>query len=400
AGDGGIGGTGGEDGSPGERGENGSPATNAASSTASESRSLLADISRTLAYIFFNRAPSVSVDIGGQSDDEDKAVTVDLNGRSNNGFDLTYTITEGPRYGRLVLGDTPGTYTYIADETLIRPGITDSFVITVDNGAAARMPGLVGLLQALLHNFAVRLGFAEPDTIDQLITVEVLGDGQYGDAEDANQYWVSQSYSNCVLQASAAAIGQATRSTPPTEARMVELAKTTDSVAEPGRKMYLHERIDEGVDERDAAALMEKYFDVTTTYTKYGQYDENGKFLGNPTLEDGQRALGDLQAALARGEAAVVAYPVSIVWTAVTDFEPGPEDSYFVADHAAVVTQVDLKRGLIYVNDSSMTDQGKLVGQGKALPIGVFMTGWQAADFELITVKAKTPAAAGLTIAA
>ncbi|BBX20491.1 hypothetical protein [Mycolicibacterium duvalii] len=396
-GDGGVGGSGaddtsGDDGTSGARGEDGSAAASASSLVnfeTAEPPSLLAGIGRALAYVFFNRAPSVSPEFGGQSG-ANKAITIDLNGRSNNGFDLTYTIKQDPRYGRLVPGAEPGTYTYIANPTLTRPGITDSFVITVDNGAAARMPGLAGLLQTLLHNFAVRLGFAEPATRDEQITVEVKGDGQYGNAIDAKKYWVSQSYSNCVLQASAAAVGQATRSTPPTEERMVELAKTTDSVATPGRKMYLHERIDEGVDEQDAAVLMERYFNVSTTYQKFVSYDEDGNRIG-ATPDDGERALRELQAALARGEATMVAYPVSIIWTAVTDFVPGPEDSYSYADHAAVVTQVDLRRKIVYVNDSSMTNDNKSVGQGKAIPIGVFMAGWQVADYELITVKAKSP---------
>ncbi|ODQ84700.1 hypothetical protein BHQ17_26260, partial [Mycolicibacterium holsaticum] len=401
---GGLGGEGtdgstGADGDSGATGANGSRGASVVTAALASAprlpslQSLLTNIGRQLSYIFFNRAPSVSPDIGAQTGD-DKQITVDLNANGNNGFGVTYTIKEGPRYGTLEPGDTPGSYIYTANEALIRPGITDHFIITIDNGASARLPGFAGAIQGMFHGLAVRIGAAKPDTIDQVITVEVRGNGQYGDYEDAKQYWVSQSYYNCVLQASAAAVGQATQSTPPTEEYMVMLAKTTDSVATPGQKMYLHENIEEGVAGQDAAVLMEKYFDVTATYKRYGTYDDNGQRITAATVEEGQEAFRELQAALAEGKAVVVAYPVAVVWTAVTDFVPGPKDKYTEADHAAVVTQVDMKRGIVYVNDSSMTNKGKNVGQGKALPIGVFMSGWQAADYEMTIVAAKTPDAA------
>ena len=86
----------------------------------------------------------------------------------------------------------------------------------------------------------------------------------------------------------------------------------------------------------------------------------------------------------------MVAYPVSVVWSTF-GYVPGPTDSYTQTDHAAVVTQVDLANGRIYVNDSSATDPntGKPIGQGLAIPIGAFLNGWQAGNYLLITVAAK-----------
>jgi hypothetical protein len=61
------------------------------------------------------------------------------------------------------------------------------------------------------------------------------------------------------------------------------------------------------------------------------------------------------------------------------------------------VVAVDLKQGLVYVNDSSMTTYDPVtqksvsVGQGKAIPIGVFMTGWQADNYELTIVSPNAP---------
>lgn len=55
------------------------------------------------------------------------------------------------------------------------------------------------------------------------------------------------------------------------------------------------------------------------------------------------------------------------------------------------MTQVDLKNGVVYVNDSSMQNKGVNVGQAKALPIGVFMSGWQAAGYDLTIITPNAP---------
>lgn len=117
-------------------------------------------------------------------------------------------------------------------------------------------------------------------------------------------------------------------------------------MARPGDKMYLDANTDIGVATEDAIALMEQHYNVTATRTLY-----------DATQAGGQVALRDLQAALAEGKAAMIAYPVAIVWTgAGVGFVPQADTSYTQADHAAVVTEVDLANGLVYVNDSSMTD--------------------------------------------
>ncbi len=259
-----------------------------------------------------------------------------VNGEGNNGYGVSYTVKDGPpRYGTVVAGSTPGSFVYTANDALIQPGIVDHFTITVNNGTAAKLPGIAGMIQGMLHSFAIMVGAAKPDTFDKEIWVTVDGTGQYGNAAAAADYWVNQSYSNCQLQAAASAVLQATKTLPTstTEQTWVDWAKTTDSVKTPGAKMYLDANIEEGVATEDAVALINEHFDVTATYREYDK-----------TQEAGEEALRDLQAALAEGKATMVAYPVSIVWTAVTDFKPTPKDSYFVADHAAVVTQVDLKK--------------------------------------------------------
>jgi hypothetical protein len=159
--------------------------------------------------------------------------------------------------------------------------------------------------------------------------------------------------------------------------------------------MYLDQNTEEAIAPGDARVLMEKYFNVTATVKQYGTVDDAG--VRTTTQADGQVALADMEAALAQGNAIMIGYPVAVVWTAVTDFKPSGDDSYTSPDHAATVVAVDLKQGLVYVNDSSMTTYDPVtqksvsVGQGKAIPIGVFMTGWQADNYELTIVSPNAP---------
>ncbi|MGU3654495.1 hypothetical protein [Mycolicibacterium sp. A43C] len=266
----------------------------------------------------------------------------------------------------------------------------DSFTVEVDNGAAAEGPGLFGALARFVHDWALHIGMADAGTAETKVDVNVTGDGQFGDAEYNKRFWVKQSFYNCQLIATAMAIGQATNSTSPTEQQMSGLAATSDSVFIPGQKMYLGDYSEDGVYLVDAIALANNNFNVTATLTTYGGGNTQTGAAKTATQADGQQALADLQAALARGEAAMVSYPVSVVWSTF-GFVPGPTDSYTQTDHAAVVTQVDLANGRIYVNDSSATDPNtdKPVGQGLAVPIGAFLNGWQAANYALVTFAAK-----------
>jgi hypothetical protein len=174
----------GKAGQPGTRGTDGVPSETPGSQLATAQPtqgSFLDDISRQIAYIFFNRAPGASVDVGGQSTDSSRQITVNVYGQSNNGFGVSYSIKEQPAYGELTEGDEPGTYIYTADEKLRVPGISDHFTITVNNGTQAALPGLAGTIQRLLHSIAIAVGAAKPDTIDKEISVTVEGTGKYGD---------------------------------------------------------------------------------------------------------------------------------------------------------------------------------------------------------------------------
>jgi hypothetical protein len=309
---------------------------------------------------------------------------VEANGVSNNGYGLTYGVSKDPLYGKVDFDKVTGKYVYTPNPELVTPGITDRYTITVSNGATAQLPGALGMLQNALHTIAIRFGFAKPDTVERQIVVTVNGTGYYGNRAN-KQWWVKQSYQNCTLIATAMAVGQVT-GFEPTEDEMVRLARTTASVAYPGRRMYLDEDIADGVAVKDAVQLMNTYSDwgVTASTKRYGVYDQAGNRITGATAADAQVALADLEAALAAGNATMVTINSPTVWSTQKDYQSSATPNYTNPGHEVVVIAVDLPNGKVYLNDS-----GPLYGQDMAVPIGAFLSGWQSNDYELTIVKAK-----------
>ncbi|MGB3483361.1 MAG: hypothetical protein WBB07_14250, partial [Mycobacterium sp.] len=422
---GGIGGTGGERGSwgagdpdgywgdNGADGDDGAPGTAAQAARAASElalasvgqgsaaqpvtlQSLWVDLSRQLSYIFFNRAPSVEpvVTKGGTAGE----IYVAPNAESNNGFEVTHEVTTPPRYGTVDWDADAQRYVYTVDEKLLRPGIKDFFTITVNNGTTAKLPGFAGVVQQLLHQFAINLGLAKPDTVEYRVNVETMGvddfRGQYGDRGNQD-YWTQQHYGNCVLMASAMAISQLVGVVPDPdiEARWVAWARTTPSVAQPGAMMYLDETdLTNAVDVQDAIVLMETHYNVKATYKKYDSVDADGNAI-KATTEDGLVALTDLQAALARGDAAMVTVASAVIWTAVPDYSAEAFPNYIDLDHELVVVAIDMDKLKVYLNDSSGY-------KGMTVPLGAFMNAWHTSDFELTTVALLADQSSGQTTAA
>ena len=378
----GNGGTSGDDGAPGavQGAAASSPGASAVAADSDDDRTLAERIADQLTYIFFNPRASADPDVGGASGAE-KLVQIDVNAKSNNAFDPTVTVTVQPRYGTLTPGEKAGQYVYTPNTNIVIPGISDSFTVTINNGTEAKLTGFLGLVQGWLHTVALKLGVAKPDTIEQQVKVTIPGTGKYGNL--ANKvWWVQQSYYNCTLMAAAMAVGQVT-GTLPTESQMVALAKATDSVVYPGKKMYLHENIEDGVNINDADVLMQKNFGVTAVTTRYGTYDASGRTITAATASDGQRALSDLEAALASGKATMATVNSTVIWTAASDYSPSGTPNYVDLDHELVVIRVDLSNGQVYLNDS-----GTANGSGMKVPLGAFMNAWQSNDYELTIVSA------------
>jgi hypothetical protein len=354
-------------------------------------QSIWTDLSRQLSYIFFNAAPTADPYVNGQ-EGEDKEITVDLNAQSNNGFPLTYRLKTPPKYGKVSIDQATGKAVYTPDDAFIKPGISDTFTITVDNGASAALPGFVGFVQLTLHTLAVSLGIAKPDTIDRQVAVTVTGTGQYGgDVTQLAKLHAEQSYWNCVLMASAMAAAQVTKTQTLPQDTVVAWAKELDSVVVPGSKMFLSERVEQGAYPVDAVVLMEKHYPVTAVNTVYATYDANGKRIAGATPADARRALNDLNAALAQGKAISVFINNDALYSSRPDaskppWTPENENTDFTTpNHQVQVLNVDMSAGKVWVNDSALTTGGV------SYPLSGFMTAWQASDYDLTVVSAKTP---------
>jgi hypothetical protein len=247
------------------------------------------------------------------------------------------------------------------------------------------------------------MGLATPDTVEATIEVKINGDGMYGNPAANSVYWVKQSYQNCALMAEAMAIGQLRGSVAlePSENEIVNYAKITDSAVMPGRKIYLNENIDEGTDLGDVPTLLEKYYNVNATFKKYTTPAEiNGLPTSVATQADGQRALLDVEAALAQGNAVIVGVNAQTLWAAVQGSNTDTPE-FQNPNHGVVVIGVDTQKGIVYLNDSgpdfqgqTMVDKdGNLVKKyplGEPVTIGAFLSAWQTSSFTTIVVSNKT----------
>jgi hypothetical protein len=121
--------------------------------------------------------------------------------------------------------------------------------------------------------------------------------GMYGDPAKAAQYWAEQSFgNNCVLMSVASVVGQITGQMP-TEQQIIEVAKSTPSVAEAGKPVYGDTNGD-GADTRDISVLLAHYGIHATTS------DE----------AQGAAALTDLETALRSRHAVLVPVSSGTIW--------------------------------------------------------------------------------------
>ncbi|WP_445169627.1 hypothetical protein ACTXG7_10090 [Mycolicibacterium sp. Dal123E01] len=349
------------------------------------------DIARQIQYTLFNRAPTANPSRNAQSG-EDKEITGAVNGVGNNGYDPTYKVTTQPKYGEVTLDPATGQYTYTARNDLITPGITDQFTVAVNNGTAAKLPGVLGQVQLLLHSVAVALGAAKPDTVEKTITVTVTGTGVYGNQQTNAKNWQEQDGDNtCVLLAVASVVGQLNGSLP-TEQAMVTLAKATPSVVDPAAKMYLGTKAatgDAGLDIRDGAALLQ-HFGITGTISTFDGKARDGQSVAETKAAYGQGALTAVAAALAEGKAVMV----DVDSDTIVKASSGQVSSTVVTetDHEIAVSGVDLANGLVYVNDGNL-------GKGSVgIPLTAFMSAWGADNFGLV-IAHKAASAASLPAA-
>ncbi|WP_349268374.1 hypothetical protein MPNTM1_03119 [Mycolicibacterium parafortuitum] len=340
---------------------------------------------RDLTYTFFNKAPTLS-----PTDNVEIApgvFTGKLNGQSNNGLTLTYSIKEGPKVGTLTIDQENGTYTYTFDPADFDEDTTDSFVIGADNGEEARRTGLFGIVQLVMHNIAIGLGLSQRDTtestfrvtarkVEEEIEVSVRGTGFYGNVSN-KKYWAEQNYAdNCMLMSILMIESQFTGVLPTRalEEAIVAQAKVTPSVVDPSKMMYLGDGNEDGVKSEDAVALLRiRGNDAMLKY--FPNKDDDS------TFNDGLDALDFVSKWLLGGNGVLAGVNNQTIWDATED-EGTPGADRINANHGVVVIAVDTHNGKVYLNDPGVSG-----GKGLVVPLGAFMWAWQSESFETIAVE-------------
>ncbi|ORB29714.1 hypothetical protein [Mycolicibacterium parafortuitum] len=340
---------------------------------------------RDLTYTFFNKAPTLS-----PTDNVEVApgvFTGKLNGQSNNGLTLSYSIKEQPKLGTLIIDQETGTYTYTFDPADFDEDTTDSFVIGADNGEEARRPGLFGIVQLVMHNIAIGLGLSQRDTtestfsvtarkVEEEIEVAVRGTGFYGNVSN-KKYWAEQNYAdNCMLMSILMIESQFTGILPTRalEEAIVAQAKFTPSVVDPSKMMYLGDGNEDGVKSEDAVALLQiRGNDAALKY--FPNKDDDATFY------DGLDALDFVSKWLLGGNGVIAGVNNQTIWDA-TDNEGTPGADRINANHGVVVIAVDTHNGKVYLNDPGVSG-----GKGLVVPLGAFMWAWQSESFETIAVE-------------
>ena len=122
-----------------------------------------------LQYTFFNQPPTANPaqDVGQSATG---VITGNLNASGPNGAPLTYTITQNPTQGSVVV-NPDGSYTYTPKAGLATTGGADQFTVVIDDGSAYRQTGVVGVIQGWLHSLAQAIGLSGPDTYTANVTV-------------------------------------------------------------------------------------------------------------------------------------------------------------------------------------------------------------------------------------
>lgn len=180
------------------------PAARAAAQTSAIARATArADAAANpIAELFFNATPTLNPTRTGQ--DSQSVVTGDLNIDDPDSAAVTYTVTEQPERGSVVV-DADGRYTYTPDDAYARIGTTDAFTVTVSDAPSGfHIHGLEGLLNLLSFGLIGAAGHATttrvtvvvdprntapvaavavggPDPVTGVVTGAVLGSDDDGD---------------------------------------------------------------------------------------------------------------------------------------------------------------------------------------------------------------------------
>ena len=147
------------------------------------------------------------------------------------------------------------------------------------------------------------------------------------------------------------------------------------------------------------SALLTRYYGLETQLNTYtSTYEEDGESVTIATAADGQRALSDLKAQVAKGNPVITTVNAQTIWAAVNggntgNTEPGIPD-YQASNHAVVVIGIDEQKGIVYLNDSGPAFQSETnpdgslkYPNGEPVTIGAFMSSWQTNSYTSLVVS-------------
>jgi len=130
-----------------------------------------ASLDQIIRYTLFNKSPTVNpVQLSVNPDT--RVVAGDLRAVDPGGAPLTYAIARAPVNGTVELNQA-GKYTFTPNDEMAENGGTDQFMVAIDNGAAYRLSGLLGTIQAVVHSLAQSLGLSRPDTTTVVVNVSI-----------------------------------------------------------------------------------------------------------------------------------------------------------------------------------------------------------------------------------
>jgi hypothetical protein len=357
------------------------------------------DVVRQLQYIFANRAPTIQP---GENSQQGQTVSGVIKGQSNNGFELTFYVDEKPKYGTVTIDRLTGAYTYSPSALFRESGVVDYFTIVADNGAAAKLPGLAGLVQETLHRAAVSMGLAEEDTLAYEVLIDYTGRGRFGHPASNAQYFVQQHTCDCAVVAVASTVSQLKKQLPQpdTEDYWLQIAKTHPSIVHVGM-IWLP---DGGISFGDTRELLRIGGMDVTYYQQPSGGDEESSYRA------GQESLGVLKEALLEEAGVIVAVNSNTIWSAIGQ---GTDSPLLQPNHAVTVIGLEYRapvdpsnpdsvtNSVVYINDGGLLDGD---GRGLAVPLGVFMWAWESGGFQMVVAENPDPVAlpgvSGASIAA
>ena len=188
------------------------------------------------------------------------------------------------------------------------------------------------------------------------------------------QYWAAGGAQTASLMSAAMVISALTGQTV-TAASIITEAMNTDSVAQPGRPMYLGTDTYDWVWATDAVQLMENHGVKVTTFIY--------------TKSQEQRALATVENALSQGKSVIVSISGKVVSSNTSSTEQ------WTTEHQAVLLGINITKNLAYLNDGANP-----AGQNLTMSLEDFLDAWQASRYTTIVAELAPAAAQATTRAA